>query len=135
MSSPGASGAIPSTNPFLAAAAPAASSAPIVDLFDAPVHETRAAPNSSTKASDDLLQLGNPFADMFGNGPAAAAAPAPTVPPMTQQMWMGNGAGELKVGRDSQRLRGLNGIRKHLIIKSSLRLLLILDLRQGQWCD
>lgn len=92
VSSPGASGGgiNPSTNPFLAAA-PVSHSAPIVDLFDAPVHETRAAPSSHAKASDDLLQLGNPFADMFGSGPAAPA-PAQTAP-MSNQMWMGNGAG------------------------------------------
>lgn len=79
----------PSTNPFMMSA-PAPSSAPIVDLFDAPVQETRAAPSAAAKASDDLLQLGNPFADMFGSAPAAAPAAAP---PMGNQMWMGNGAG------------------------------------------
>ena len=86
VSSPGASG--PSTNPFLAAA-PAASSAPIVDLFDAPVQAPVMA-SSSSKASDDLLQLGNPFADMFGSTPAPVAA-APN--PMANQMWMSNGSG------------------------------------------
>lgn len=90
MSSPGA-GVNPSTNPFLAAA-PAASAAPIVDLFDAPVGQPdpmmRTGQQNSVapgKASDDLLQLGNPFADMFGSGPAAVPAAAPN------QMWMGNG--------------------------------------------
>lgn len=88
MSSPGASG--PSTNPFLASP-PAASSAPIVDLFDAPVPQAMATGHQGAKASDDLLQLGNPFADMFGSGPAAptaAAAPAP----MGNPMWMSNGS-------------------------------------------
>lgn len=67
----------------------------------------------STKASDDLLQLGNPFADMFG-GPApvagvgvqaplgvqpplSAAPLAGTVPvvpgqvPSNNNMWISNG--------------------------------------------
>lgn len=41
-----------------------------------------AAPSQS-KASDDLLQLGNPFADMF-------SAPAPA-PQANNNMWMNNG--------------------------------------------
>lgn len=49
-------------------------------------------PSSSAKASDDLLQLGNPFADMFGSGPAAAPAAAPAPNAMGNQMWMGNGS-------------------------------------------
>lgn len=94
VSSPGASGGgiNPSTNPFLASP-PTASAAPIVDLFDAPLHETRAMPSTSAKASDDLLQLGNPFADMFGSGPAAPAAATAQPHPMAgNQMWMGNGS-------------------------------------------
>ncbi|XP_072933596.1 phosphatidylinositol-binding clathrin assembly protein LAP isoform X9 [Epargyreus clarus] len=47
-------------NPFLSGP-PASQSQSIVDLFGPP--ETTAAPS---KASDDLLSLGNPFADMFG---------------------------------------------------------------------
>lgn len=42
----------------------------------------------SSKASDDLLQLGNPFADMFG-APAPPAQSA--VPAGGNNMWMGNG--------------------------------------------
>ena len=42
---------------------------------------------TQSKASDDLLQLGNPFADMFGS-PAPAAAPAPAA---GNNMWMNNG--------------------------------------------
>lgn len=45
-------------NPFLSSPT---NSGNIVDLFSAP-----AQPHHNTKASDDLLQLGNPFADMFG---------------------------------------------------------------------
>lgn len=44
-------------NPFLSSPT---NSGNIVDLFSAP------APPQNSKASDDLLQLGNPFADMFG---------------------------------------------------------------------
>lgn len=43
------------------------------------------------KASDDLLQLGNPFADIFSASaqqPIAAGAPAPQP---TANMWMSNG--------------------------------------------
>lgn len=89
VSSPG--GINPSTNPFLASP-PTASAAPIVDLFDAPVQEARSSDfgrPAPAKTSDDLLQLGNPFADMFGSAPAAA--PVAAAPP--NQMWMGNGGG------------------------------------------
>lgn len=67
-------------NPFLSSPT---SSGNIVDLFGAPAANAQPA---NTKASDDLLQLGNPFADMFG-APAAAPAPAPA----GGNMWMGNG--------------------------------------------
>lgn len=87
MSSPGGSGATnPSTNPFLASP-PTHSAAPIVDLFDAPVQEMRASQAAAGKASDDLLQLGNPFADMFSSVPNVPAAA------VSNQMWMGNGSG------------------------------------------
>ncbi|XP_058060725.1 phosphatidylinositol-binding clathrin assembly protein LAP isoform X2 [Anopheles bellator] len=80
------------TNPFLSS--PTASQNNIVDLFEAPKHVAdQQAAAASSKASDDLLQLGNPFADVF-------ATPAPAVPsaaPVTGQnafantAWMGNG--------------------------------------------
>lgn len=56
-------------NPFLSSAPPAQNQS-IVDLFGpAPTDN-----NIASKASDDLLSLSNPFADMFG----AAPQPAPT---------------------------------------------------------
>ncbi|XP_041983327.1 phosphatidylinositol-binding clathrin assembly protein LAP isoform X7 [Aricia agestis] len=59
-------------NPFLSTAAPTNQNQSIVDLFGpSPVETT----NTTSKASDDLLSLGNPFADMFG-----AAAPQPAWP-------------------------------------------------------
>lgn len=63
---PGANAAV--NNPFLSSPT---SSGNIVDLFSAPAP----APPQNSKASDDLLQLGNPFADMFG--------PSVPAPPMT----------------------------------------------------
>uniref|UniRef100_A0A1B0CJX0 ENTH domain-containing protein n=2 Tax=Lutzomyia longipalpis TaxID=7200 RepID=A0A1B0CJX0_LUTLO len=85
VSSPG--GANSSTNPFLSSP-PATQTAPIVDLFGG-------SPGGPTKASDDLLQLGNPFADIFSAPPAAGTA-APVAPGIPQQapagnMWMSNG--------------------------------------------
>lgn len=77
LTSPTSSGAAAVNNPFLSSPT---SSGNIVDLFGASNQPT------NTKASDDLLQLGNPFADMFGPAPAAAA-PAPA----GNNMWMGNG--------------------------------------------
>lgn len=69
-----------STNPFLEDAAPAPPAAnntnqQILDLFGTSTAAPVSAANASSKASDDLLQLGNPFADMF----------APTTQPQTQQ--------------------------------------------------
>lgn len=95
--SPGAS----NTNPFLSSPVKTAESQPILDLFSAP--PTAGAGNNQTRASDDLLQLGNPFADMF-SAPTTAAAPAmqqnaapnfftqptATAPP-TNNMWATNG--------------------------------------------
>lgn len=77
LTSPTSSGAAAVNNPFLSSPT---NSGNIVDLFGASNQPT------NTKASDDLLQLGNPFADMFGPAPAAAA-PAPA----GNNMWMGNG--------------------------------------------
>ncbi|XP_034485434.1 phosphatidylinositol-binding clathrin assembly protein LAP isoform X11 [Drosophila innubila] len=80
----GASAAL--TNPFLSSPPASQAGQPIVDLFGAASAQPAAAAASAsqalaTKASDDLLQLGNPFADMFeasGNsgGNVAAAAGA-----------------------------------------------------------
>lgn len=71
-------GAAAATNPFLPS--PVSSQANIVDLFGGggPMNAGAnqlgdAAGQANTKASDDLLQLGNPFADMFGG--AAPALP------------------------------------------------------------
>ncbi|XP_045454408.1 phosphatidylinositol-binding clathrin assembly protein LAP [Melitaea cinxia] len=74
-------------NPFLAAPAPQNQNQnqnqnqSIVDLFG-PAPETT--PTAAGKASEDLLSLGNPFADMFG---APAPAPAGREPPA----WPSNG--------------------------------------------
>ncbi|XP_017968758.1 phosphatidylinositol-binding clathrin assembly protein LAP isoform X12 [Drosophila navojoa] len=80
----GASAAL--TNPFLSSPPAAQAGQPIVDLFGAASAQPAAAAAASgasqalaTKASDDLLQLGNPFADMFeasGNSVAGATAGA-----------------------------------------------------------
>nr|XP_036229614.1 phosphatidylinositol-binding clathrin assembly protein LAP isoform X24 [Bactrocera oleae] len=90
VSSPTAGGAGAAlTNPFLSSPPASSAGAPIVDLFGAApataAGSTGAAGAGSTaggtKASDDLLQLGNPFADMFdapvggvGTGGGVAAA-------------------------------------------------------------
>ncbi|XP_063709454.1 phosphatidylinositol-binding clathrin assembly protein LAP isoform X13 [Culicoides brevitarsis] len=56
------------TNPFLSSPPAAAANTNIVDLFGAADTQTAAvAPN---RASDDLLGLGNPFADIFNSAPA-----------------------------------------------------------------
>lgn len=45
------------------------------------------------RTSDDLLQLaGNPFADMFGNGPPAQTQAA--AQPAQNNMWITNGNGK-----------------------------------------
>ncbi|XP_067615314.1 phosphatidylinositol-binding clathrin assembly protein LAP isoform X19 [Eurosta solidaginis] len=73
------------TNPFLSSPPASGAGAPIVDLFGAAsatdggttALTSGGGAAGGTKASDDLLQLGNPFADMFdapvGGGVAAAA--------------------------------------------------------------
>ncbi|XP_068619880.1 phosphatidylinositol-binding clathrin assembly protein LAP isoform X2 [Battus philenor] len=70
-------------NPFLSTGAPQSQNQnqnqSIVDLFGPAPADTTASANS--KASDDLLSLGNPFADMFGAGAGQGAAP----------MWGSNG--------------------------------------------
>ncbi|XP_022220638.2 phosphatidylinositol-binding clathrin assembly protein LAP isoform X2 [Drosophila obscura] len=78
VSSPTSSGAAGSsaalTNPFLSSPPASSAGQPIVDLFGAASAQPAASgaashhhqtPQATTKASDDLLQLGNPFADMF----------------------------------------------------------------------
>lgn len=89
-------GANSSTNPFLSSPVssqpPASAAAPIVDLFG-PAPPASTGQNGGTvsgKPSDDLLQLGNPFADMFG-------PPQPAVLPQQQQqnnMWTNGKLGE-----------------------------------------
>ncbi|XP_031621245.1 phosphatidylinositol-binding clathrin assembly protein LAP isoform X2 [Contarinia nasturtii] len=64
-------------NPFLSSPTSVGN---IVDLFG-PTAASAVPPNS--KASDDLLQLGNPFADMFGS-PAPAPPAQPLVAPAPQ---------------------------------------------------
>ncbi|XP_039231940.1 phosphatidylinositol-binding clathrin assembly protein LAP isoform X12 [Drosophila yakuba] len=77
VSSPTSSGATGAnaalTNPFLSSPPAAQAGQPIVDLFGAASAQPAAAA-AATKASDDLLQLGNPFADMFEGGAAAVGA-------------------------------------------------------------
>ncbi|KAK7605492.1 hypothetical protein V9T40_007350 [Parthenolecanium corni] len=81
------------TNPFLTSP-----SQPIVDLFSAPTSaSTLKNANQTSKASDDLLQLGNPFADMFSQpavstaAPATAAASFANCAPPSNNIWMTNG--------------------------------------------
>nr|XP_040232649.2 phosphatidylinositol-binding clathrin assembly protein LAP isoform X1 [Anopheles coluzzii]XP_040232650.2 phosphatidylinositol-binding clathrin assembly protein LAP isoform X1 [Anopheles coluzzii] len=81
------------TNPFLSS--PTASQNNIVDLFEAPKPaQDQQASAVSSKASDDLLQLGNPFADVF----ATPAPPVANTVPVgaanafgATNTWMGNG--------------------------------------------
>ncbi|XP_050341141.1 phosphatidylinositol-binding clathrin assembly protein LAP isoform X18 [Bactrocera neohumeralis] len=70
VSSPTAGGAGAAlTNPFLSSPPASGAGAPIVDLFGAAPATAAGSTGDTgaggTKASDDLLQLGNPFADMF----------------------------------------------------------------------
>ncbi|XP_023176749.2 phosphatidylinositol-binding clathrin assembly protein LAP isoform X4 [Drosophila hydei] len=94
----GASAAL--TNPFLSSPPASQAGQPIVDLFGAASAQpaaTAAASGASqalaTKASDDLLQLGNPFADMFeasGNSVAAASTGATGAALNANNLWMHN---------------------------------------------
>lgn len=70
MTSPTGGASAAANNPFLSSPT---SSGNIVDLFG-PTAASAQPPNS--RASDDLLQLGNPFADMFST---PAPAPQPLV--------------------------------------------------------
>uniref|UniRef100_A0A182TKH7 AP180 N-terminal homology (ANTH) domain-containing protein n=1 Tax=Anopheles melas TaxID=34690 RepID=A0A182TKH7_9DIPT len=70
----------------------------IVDLFEAPKPaQDQQASAASSKASDDLLQLGNPFADVF----ATPAPPVANTVPVgaanafgATNTWMGNGGSD-----------------------------------------
>ncbi|KAL7728295.1 hypothetical protein ACLKA6_007399 [Drosophila palustris] len=97
----GASAAL--TNPFLSSPPASQAGQPIVDLFGAASAQPAAAAASAsqsalaTKASDDLLQLGNPFADMFeasggnsGGNVAAAAGAATGAALNANNLWMHN---------------------------------------------
>ncbi|KAI4463869.1 clathrin assembly protein [Holotrichia oblita] len=67
-----------STNPFLSSPtkpAPPSSNQQILDLFGTEPVAANSAAAQPSKAIDDLLQLGNPFADMFQG---TQAPPAPT---------------------------------------------------------
>ncbi|KAL0275822.1 UNVERIFIED_CONTAM: hypothetical protein PYX00_003557 [Menopon gallinae] len=74
-----------STNPFLSSGS---AQQPIVDFFGGTADMTA----QPTKASDDLLQLGNPFSDMF-----SGSAPQPAVPSAVNNTWMSNGFGGTQV--------------------------------------
>lgn len=76
-------------NPFLSS--PPASQANIVDLFGGAGPAIDSNQSYASKASDDLLQLGNPFADMFGS-PAPPGASNSVPPASGNNMWMGNGS-------------------------------------------
>ncbi|XP_026840385.1 phosphatidylinositol-binding clathrin assembly protein LAP isoform X5 [Drosophila persimilis] len=109
VSSPTSSGAAGSsaalTNPFLSSPPASSAGQPIVDLFGAASAQPAAAgaashhhqaPQATTKASDDLLQLGNPFADMFeasasaGGGGSNAAGGATGATLNANNLWMHN---------------------------------------------
>ncbi|XP_075984839.1 phosphatidylinositol-binding clathrin assembly protein lap [Anticarsia gemmatalis] len=64
-------------NPFLSSA-PSNQNQSIVDLFGPTPADTA---STASKASDDLLSLSNPFADMFGAAPATNSAPMWAAPP------------------------------------------------------
>lgn len=80
-----------STNPFLSSPTKPAGGEPILDLFGPELANAQLASNQPSKAIDDLLQLGNPFADMFAPAPGTAAPPAtdlfgaPGAPPSAAQ--------------------------------------------------
>ncbi|XP_022220663.2 phosphatidylinositol-binding clathrin assembly protein LAP isoform X7 [Drosophila obscura] len=109
VSSPTSSGAAGSsaalTNPFLSSPPASSAGQPIVDLFGAASAQPAASgaashhhqtPQATTKASDDLLQLGNPFADMFeasanaGGGGSNAAGGATGATLNANNLWMHN---------------------------------------------
>ncbi|XP_037812401.1 phosphatidylinositol-binding clathrin assembly protein LAP-like isoform X23 [Lucilia sericata] len=82
------------TNPFLSSPPASAAGQPIVDLFGAASAQPGSgstAAAGTTKASDDLLQLGNPFADMF-DAPLASGAGGgvATGAQNSNNIWMNN---------------------------------------------
>lgn len=81
------------TNPFLSSPPAAAAGQPIVDLFGAASAQPGSgstAAAGTTKASDDLLQLGNPFADMFDAPLAGGAGGVATGAQNSNNIWMNN---------------------------------------------
>uniref|UniRef100_A0A182W8G7 ENTH domain-containing protein n=1 Tax=Anopheles minimus TaxID=112268 RepID=A0A182W8G7_9DIPT len=89
VSSPTSATAI--TNPFLSS--PTTSQNNIVDLFEAPKPAQDQPASAASKASDDLLQLGNPFADVFATpAPVASTVPVGNANAFAAtNTWMGNG--------------------------------------------
>lgn len=67
----------------------ASAPAPTMDLFAMPIKQEP----TPTKASDDLLQLNNPFADVFAQPTVPAAVPAAV--PMQSNIWLTNGNGNI----------------------------------------
>lgn len=85
------------TNPFLSSPTTTPSA---VDLFAGV--DVQPAPSATVKTSDDLLQLGNPFADMFGAQPApVAAAPIESLASVND-LWTSNGFNSTPVAMGSQ---------------------------------
>ncbi|KAL9692738.1 hypothetical protein quinque_015880 [Culex quinquefasciatus] len=85
------------TNPFLSSPTTTPSA---VDLFAGV--DVQPAPSATIKTSDDLLQLGNPFADMFGAQPApVAAAPIESLASVND-LWTSNGFNNTPVAMGSQ---------------------------------
>ncbi|XP_055528603.1 phosphatidylinositol-binding clathrin assembly protein LAP isoform X9 [Wyeomyia smithii] len=85
VSSPTASGAsVTITNPFLSS--PSATKRNVDDLFGGDANTQSS--EIESKASDDLLQLGNPFADMFGTSQSAQPV---TMTTAANSMWISNG--------------------------------------------
>ncbi|XP_065369162.1 phosphatidylinositol-binding clathrin assembly protein LAP isoform X10 [Calliphora vicina] len=81
------------TNPFLSSPPAAAAGQPIVDLFGAASAQPGSgstAAAGTTKASDDLLQLGNPFSDMFDAPLAGGAGGVATGAQNSNNIWMNN---------------------------------------------
>ncbi|XP_066154902.1 phosphatidylinositol-binding clathrin assembly protein LAP-like isoform X1 [Euwallacea fornicatus] len=88
LSSPSSGSSASANNPFLSASSSALSnqSTPAVDLFGAEAVPT------PVKASDDLLQLNNPFMDNFNNHPVSVAN-AFTLQQQQTSAWVMNGNG------------------------------------------
>uniref|UniRef100_A0A1Q3G370 Putative clathrin assembly protein n=1 Tax=Culex tarsalis TaxID=7177 RepID=A0A1Q3G370_CULTA len=84
------------TNPFLSSPTTTPSA---VDLF-AGVDVQPAASAATVKTSDDLLQLGNPFADMFSAPPAPVAATESLA--SVNDLWTSNGFNSTPVAMGTQ---------------------------------